>query len=254
MAWTKDPIVNAFIAESGFSINGTPPTPAANLSAGWYLASQSLGCGGVDQGEDTLECMQSQTWQNISAVLTKRGVTPDSGSGGFGPIVDGKVVFEDVSVRRKQGRFIHKVSRMQPMIVPVGSQLTGKPLLIGATSNEAAFYKLLASVRGLPTENITNLIHCGPGPVATSRLIHDIPAWRYVYAGEYPNQEIGFDGAWHGSEIGMVFGTSEYHSRRANTPDQGVLSDTMMLAWTSFAKQPWYGLRMMGWPIYNSTG
>lgn len=101
MVWIKDFIVNVFIVEFGFFINGMFFILVVNLLVGWYLVSQSLGCGGVDQGEDIFECMQFQIWQNILVVFIKCGVMFDFGLGGFGLIVDGKVVFEDVSVRRK---------------------------------------------------------------------------------------------------------------------------------------------------------
>ena len=115
MAWLEDPIVNSFIAESGFATDVPSPAGGANTSAGWYSASQSLGCGGVDAGESTLACMQSKPWRAISDALTKRGVTPNTGAGGFGPTVDGKVVFADVTKRRQTGRFIQKVPTRSPL-------------------------------------------------------------------------------------------------------------------------------------------
>jgi hypothetical protein len=43
--------------------------------------------------------------------------------------------------------------------------------------------------------------------------------WRYIYNGVYPNQDIGSKGAWHGAEIGMVFGTSEFLSQKVGKPN-----------------------------------
>src|ERR1700760_1237522 len=80
-----------------------------------------------------------------------------------------------------------------------------QPLLVGNTNNEGAFYQLLAQSRGEPTSTqsspansaISNLIGCGPHAAALARRKAGVNAWRYLYSGEYPNQDIGFRGAWH---------------------------------------------------------
>lgn len=107
--WTKDPIISGIIAESGSAGNlgGT----GGNLSAGWYRMSQKLGCGGVDAGAQTLTCVRTKPWQSVLGAIEKRGVTPNMGDGGFGPTVDGKVVFGDYPKRRAEGNFI-KVVRL----------------------------------------------------------------------------------------------------------------------------------------------
>jgi cholinesterase len=111
-AWTKDPIVAGFIAESGTASNqGGPQTNLTALSAGWYATSKKLGCGGAEAGEATLACMRKQKWEAITNAIEKRGVTPNMGAGGFGPTYDGKVVFSDYTKRRAEGNFIKLVSR-----------------------------------------------------------------------------------------------------------------------------------------------
>ncbi|PKS08110.1 hypothetical protein jhhlp_005385 [Lomentospora prolificans] len=236
LAWVKDPIVHAFIAQSGFA---TDQTPSKNISAGWYAASQALGCGGAEAGEATLDCMREKPWQDIMEALEKRGVTPNLGQGGFGPTVDEKVVFANVTDRRRNGEFIQK------------------PLLVGNTGEEAAFYRLLATANGRnssgPEIDSVNLIRCGPRPVALSRTAKGVPAWRYVYEGEFPNTDIGFPGAWHGGEIAMTFGANEFMSRRQSTTEQKKLSFVMRTAWTEFAKRPTWGLRGLGWPVYDDS-
>src|ERR1700744_528475 len=72
-AYPKDPIVRGFISESGVASN--PGGPPANTSAGWWITSQKLGCGGIEAGEATLACMRSKTWQQIHNAIPVRGVT-----------------------------------------------------------------------------------------------------------------------------------------------------------------------------------
>lgn len=130
-------------------------------------------------------------------------------------------------------------------------------MLVGNTGEEAAFYRLLAAANGRnssdPELDSVNLIRCGPGPVAASRVAQGVPAWRYVYEGEYPNTDIGFPGAWHGAEIAMAFGTNEFMSRRQSTAAQKKLSLAMRTAWTNFAKKPRSALRGLGWPVYAES-
>jgi cholinesterase len=110
-AWTKDPIVAGYIAESGTASNtGGPQT---NISAGWYAASQKLGCGGVEAGEATLACMRKQKWEAITNAIEKRGVTPNMGPGGFGPTNDEKIVFSNYTKLRAEGKFVKAVSRIE---------------------------------------------------------------------------------------------------------------------------------------------
>jgi carboxylesterase type B len=111
-AWTKDPIVNGIIAESGTAAN--LGGPARNVSASWYMLSQKLGCGGAEAGARTLACVQGKPWQDVLGAMEKRGVTPNLGVGGFGPTADGKVVFGDYAKRRAEGNFIKVVSRLSP--------------------------------------------------------------------------------------------------------------------------------------------
>jgi cholinesterase len=116
--------------------------------------------------------------------------------------------------------------------------------------------KSLATVAG-------GVFNCPSGDAAKARADNKVKAWRYLYAGEWPNQMIAKDaGAWHGSEIGMVFGSIEYQQQFygkmtkqsisfPDTEEQKKLSKTMMTAWTSFAKDPENALEKLGWPVYD---
>jgi cholinesterase len=238
-AWTKDPIVTGFIAESGSAANTAGS--AQNLSAGWYMASQKLGCGGVEAGQKTLACMQSKPWRSIMDSIEKRGVTPNMGAGGFGPTVDNKLVFSDYAARKASGNFIKA------------------PLIVGNANNEEGFYQLLAKARGqtLPMSALSplaSLMGCGPRSAALAREKAGVPVWRYIYQGEYPNQDIGIPGgAWHGSEIGIVFGTSEFLSHLPDSPEEKALGEQVRKAWTGFAKDPTHALDKMNWPRYDAS-
>ena len=85
-----------------------------------------------------------------------------------------------------------------------------------------------------------------------------VPAWRYLYAGEFPNNSLGpccpdSRGAWHGSEIALIFGTTEVKGQGSDTPNEKTLAFAMRNAWTNFAKDPAHGLEKLGWPSYDPS-
>jgi carboxylesterase type B len=100
---------------------------------------------------------------------------------------------------------------------------------------------------------------CPSRNAAKARIDNKVRSWRYLYGGEWPNLSIAPGaGAWHGSEIGMHMGTTEYQQRYYNkevrfpdTEEQKKLIKKMMTAWASFAKDPENGLEKLGWPVYD---
>jgi hypothetical protein len=105
--------------------------------------------------------------------------------GAWGPKVDGRVVFADGVERRRTGRFVCR------------------PVLAGNTNNEGATFARESRVGGA---NTVCVFRC---PAANAA-----EAWRYLYAGEWPNQQLGaccpgIKGAWHGAEIVLVLGPTD---------------------------------------------
>lgn len=107
-AWTQDPIVNGFIAESGTALVLSLLSPnASNPYGAWYNVSQALGCGGESSGNSTLDCMRTKPATDI---INYVGQMSGSTTTPFAPVADGKVVFSDNAARADAGNFIHKVS------------------------------------------------------------------------------------------------------------------------------------------------
>jgi carboxylesterase type B len=93
---------------------------------------------------------------------------------------------------------------------------------------------------------------CPAAIVARTRRAAGVKAWRYRYFGNWPNQEFAPGvGAYHGSEIAMIFGTSEVLSKTPDVPSEAQLSRIMRTAWATFAKDPENGLSDIGWPVYE---
>ncbi|KAF1982810.1 alpha/beta-hydrolase [Aulographum hederae CBS 113979] len=237
-SWPDDPIVHAFIPESGTVAIGSHEGDVE----GWYKVSEKVGCGGKDKGEETLSCMRAKTWQELLPPQKADPTAPGSRIR-YGPIADGKLIFSDYQALNREGRFAKR------------------PLLVGNTNNENGLGTPgkgnVTIQRPLTSYNLTTraplsiTIACGTQFAAAARAAHGVPVWRYLYEGDYPNQNLGGWGAWHGSEIAMVFGTAELVSRMPDTENERTMSHVMMVAWTEFAKDPVEGWKRMNWPSYD---
>ncbi|KAK5139161.1 hypothetical protein LTR04_003834, partial [Oleoguttula sp. CCFEE 6159] len=96
---------------------------------------------------------------------------------------------------------------------------------------------------------------CPTGTEAANRARYNVPVWRYRYLGTWPNLQLyPTSGAYHGSELEMVFGTAEDVSGLPNTATENAVSRYTMKAWATFAAAPAHGLSGLGWPLYESEG
>lgn len=223
-AWTKDPIVNGFIAQSGIANPATPNVSAAN----WVAATTLLGCASSNSTDTTvLSCMRSQ---NQTAILRAVSAIPTT----FGPTVDNIVAFSDNLERAAAGKVIRK------------------PYLIGNNDNEAGLFEVTYGARGITYPpsfwKLQNLFifNCGISLRAKAAAIK-APTWRYHYFGEFPNLALSTSppsGAWHGSEIPMVFGADlDVQNITGRTTEQQRIGDYMEGAWAAFVKDPARGLK-----------
>ncbi|QDS72608.1 hypothetical protein FKW77_001629 [Venturia effusa] len=244
-AWTDDPIVYGIILESGsVSIGSSSP----NNSASWYAASKALDCGVEDARLKPVECMRQKPFEDIIAAIKQIGEANPMSA--FGPRADGKIVFSDYAARAAAGNFIKA------------------PILVGNTDDEEGISFALSTTKGAskqispPSRHVArqtpqrvpslSMIGCGSHAAALIRARIGVSAWRCIYNGVYPNQDIGSKGAWHGADIGMQFGTSEFLSKKPNTEIQNKMEQIILDAWTIFAKDPQVGLIKFGWPEYDA--
>ncbi|KAK7911917.1 hypothetical protein PG985_014398 [Apiospora marii] len=255
-AWTADPIVAGLIPQSGTSLSFLPNTPkyAAGL---WHNVSQAIGCGGGvndNSGEASrvLACVRAANITSILAAAAKVPALPSQAlpQATFHPTVDNLTVFADYEARAAAGRF----ARI--------------PLLTGNNDFEAGWYKLSAyAARINLTESQWDLYDerafaCPSAYTAGYRARYGVPTWRYRYFGDWDNLRLYSStaglgsrgsGAYHGSEIEMVFGTAQDVSGLESSCKEAATSRYMMGAWAAFARDPERGLLAYGWPIYNPT-
>jgi carboxylesterase type B len=109
-AWAKDPIVNAFIMESGTAMTTDLFKPASKKSDAWFVVSKKVGCGGPEAGEKSLECVRGKTIREVlDAVPISMGGSSSGINPPFVPTADEKTVFSNVYERAKAGNFAQRV-------------------------------------------------------------------------------------------------------------------------------------------------
>jgi len=81
-----------------------------------------------------------------------------------------------------------------------------------------------------------------------------VPIWRFRYFGDWDNLRLyPTSGAYHGSDLEMIFGASEDVSGLPESAPEMEMQALMQRTWAVFADDPVKGLeREMGWPVYGS--
>lgn len=246
-AWRDDPIVAGLISQSGTSLSFTPNTEAYAQSL-FLNVSEALGCG--SDALAAVACVQQADAAAVLAAAAKVPALPTTAlaQATFHPTADGELVFADYEARARDGAF-----------APV-------PYLLGNAHFEAGWYKLSAWAAG---KNLSEAqwdlfgqraFTCPAAATARYRAARGVPTWRYRYHGQWDNLRL-YDGAaglgprgsgaYHGSDVEMVFGTGRDVSLVANSAREDAVSAGMMGAWAAFAREPATGLAGYGWPAYG---
>ncbi|KAH8697482.1 putative carboxylesterase [Talaromyces proteolyticus] len=246
-AWTSDPIVAGFIAESGTVFSPDTQASAASSATNWYAVSQTLGCGDASgDPASVLSCMRSKSWQDVLNAIPAASKIPGA-SASFGPTIDNIIVFSDYISRSVNGNLIKR------------------PMMIGNNNWEPGLFQPMLAVENITLPSSTwaflmfSLFTCPTSYRALAGQVNKVPTWRYRYFGNFPNMQLSTpsenQGAWHGSEIPMVFGTDmDIQDKVARTAEEEIMSTYMRKAWTTFAKDPVNGLVQYGFPEYNANG
>ncbi|KAJ7641052.1 carboxylesterase [Roridomyces roridus] len=241
-AFRDDPIAAGLISHSGTAFSLVQNT--AEVSAQhWNNAAVAAGCGSEEDEEAVLACMRGL---DFTAILTAGASVVSAGNPAllptppFQPTVDNVTVFADYTALAAAGTFAKL------------------PYLLGSLDNEAGFYRIRAFTANL---NITNAqwdtfnleaFTCATAHSAIARAAQGIPTWRYRYFGDWDNLRLfPGSGAYHGSDLEMVFGTGKAVSGEEDGVVEQEVSESMRGAWGAFARDPKAGLTKFGWPVYD---
>ncbi|KKY36508.1 putative prolyl oligopeptidase (secreted protein) [Diaporthe ampelina] len=243
-AYASDPIAHALITQSGTADSFGNPAP--DSTASFQALSVLLGCNTTASTTEGLtaavSCIRAQP---ANAVLAAAAQVPSTGSalGTFAPTADNKTAFGDYAPLTAAGAFA-RVPRLHGSNSDEGGSFALDFALLGLVLPPAYWDWHTLAFFGCPT---------AASAEGLARAAPDVPAWRYVYAGDYPNMRLTVDpslGAYHGAELNPLFGTSESLGGR-DTPAEAAMGKYMRAAWAAFAKDPRGGLaeERFGWPV-----
>lgn len=239
-AYLDDPIISAAITHSGNIFSFPLPDPSTQQE-NWETVVDYVGCGNAT---NTFKCMRSASWEDIKAgaatVKLGQSSSPLRTVPGFYPKADDTLVFNDYLGRSDQGEFA-KV-----------------PILYGNNNNEAGFYAITVYPSGVVStqeqDDAFNLesFTCAVAKQVESRRRHGTPAWAFRYMGDWNNTRLyPTSGAYHGSDMHMLFGNSAAVSGLPISEPQRELTKLMQHAWFAFLDNPRTGLSEFGWPEFD---
>lgn len=138
-----------------------------------------------------------------------------------------------------------------------------RPYVIGNDDYEAGLFKVIAVASNFTLPDLAWAIFnlasftCPVSDAVLARS-HFVPTYPYRYFGDFPKARLAISpssGAWHGSEIGLIWRAEEAVSGEAATLAEKSISNYMSGAWATFAKNPQAGLSLAPyeWPSYNAT-
>ena len=237
--------MSSFIEQSGTVTSFLQPA-LPNNTAAWYAAAEILNCGGLSTPlTTTVACMRTKSFQAILNATASIPTGPNIGVGIFSPTVDNKTVFTDYSQRAASGNYIQK------------------PYLIGNDDYEAGQFKLTTASSGLQISNrgwaLFNLAFFScPTEAAALARTNRVSTYRYRFFNDFSNDRLSLNpnsGAWHGSEIPLIWRTIEDVTKTTSTPAESIDSNYLNAAWAAFAKNPNTALSEtpFNWPRYDEN-
>jgi carboxylesterase type B len=96
---------------------------------------------------------------------------------------------------------------------------------------------------------------CPSNLEAADRARRHSPVWRFQYNADWENTRLyPTSGAYHGSELNMIYGESAAITGIPESEPQLLLQGVMRRAWGAFVRDPRRGLSEVGWPVYDPHG
>ncbi|KAK4502251.1 hypothetical protein PRZ48_005676 [Zasmidium cellare] len=233
----KDPIVKGIVSSSG-SVFAPPSFVSFDVAQKnfTYVANQ-LNCTGDDQ--QILACMRAIPASKLNGIAHQYEANTT-----FLPIPDQKFVFANYTQQLLQGKIANLTTVIGTNRNEGERQLDRNLDPNGPNRTQAEQYTIENFV--CPAAIEANLRH----------KIH-LPTYRYEYNGNFTNlSPLSWMGAYHGSHIPMLMGTSGSKAGHpmtgASTPFQLDLASYMQDMWRAFAYDP-QSLVAFGWPL-NAGG
>lgn len=236
-AYYEDPIVQGLIMHSG-TAQIELSSPASDHSNFTYVAGH-FGCGNLS-AQAEVDCLRKVSADDINGFIENEYNTGAVPSLAFSYVVDNRTVFANYTERALDG----KAAKI--------------PAIIGTTANEGvaftAYNKTYGPDKAEADSYTLGIFLCPSVKTTQDRYAAGLATYRYLYGGNFSNiSPQWWEGAYHGSDLPMVFGTSGI----ANGPSTALeleVSAKMQDYWLAFAEDPINGLPRLGWNSYEPKG
>lgn len=249
------PPFRAAIMQSGQYVYRSAPNVDSSIA--WYNISTQLGCPG--SYSSNLTCIRAANASTIRDIISTNTLIS-------GYIPDNITLFESPAQRRLSGN----VARI-PVLGGTNAQ-EGRLFTVNQTNLttylintfEKRFPELIPIVRdAYPLKDNSNasqtdtiaqiyndlVFQCPQALWANATAAIGIPTWRYYFnASFYNTQKYPNLGAFHASEVPLVFGT---YKRENTTTQEYALARYLQSTWGRFARNPWAG---PGWNALGTGG
>ncbi|TVY27869.1 Acetylcholinesterase [Lachnellula hyalina] len=242
-AFYQDPIAQAYFLQSGSALISSPSEDL--MHSNFSFVARHVGCeapcGGDEDGTAELDCMRRVPFAQIVNFIGQYGDQGSTPALSFGVIADDRIVFHDYKGRSEAGQ----IARV-PFIISTAANEFSSLVPYPVNNLTAGPYQPAVTARDIalgvcPTLNAT---------VYRNRMGEGVPVFRFQHAGTFPNLNyFKWLGAYHASDLPMVFGTYGLLDGIANTTSFEVeVSQSMQDHILAFVKDPFNGpQKTMGW-------
>ncbi|KAF2148848.1 alpha/beta-hydrolase [Myriangium duriaei CBS 260.36] len=251
---TVSPPFRGAILESG-QYAYRQPAPADPYGA-WTFLTKALNCS--SNYENDLDCVKAASVDQIRGIVSNNSLA-------FNPVVDNVTLVQNPAAERRAGN----IARV-PVLAGTNAQ-EGRIFELGQ-NNVTSFINATITQDPSAIAQIAALYPVGPGGFASAydaisqifteyffqcpqaamtndSAVTKIPTWRYYFNATFVNtQGLQGLGAYHSSEIPIVFRTYSVTATQAYTTTQEyALAQYMQHTWARFAKNP------QGGPGWNAV-
>lgn len=252
----SNPPYRAAILQSGqYTYRSVAPTPTLPT---WNVLTAALSCPG--NYANNLTCVRAANATTIKQIIEVNILT-------FGPTLDNVTLVSDPGARRVSGNIANTPvlggTNAQEGRIFTYSQ-NNLTAYLQAAFGGTQFASLIPTIIAAYPKNRLNLrndydiiaqiytefsFQCPQALWANATAAIGIPTWRYYFNASFVNtQGVPNLGAYHGSEIQLIFGTY----RLPNTTTQEyALGRSLQSTWARFAKNPYAG---PGWNALGTGG
>ncbi|KAM0189122.1 hypothetical protein ACHAPI_010140 [Fusarium lateritium] len=227
--------------------------PETDNEESWNVLVDALGCSQSETYLSSRDCIAKAPAESIQEVLQSHNLA-------FTPIVDNITngpSFQDAAERSTAkvpiliGTNAAEGTILASVMPPVEVLLEG---IFGNDSDAKSLARSAYPDNSTDTElkswiTTDYTYTCATSAITNSAVSSGHKVWRYYFNASFPNnQPFEGAGAWHTSEIPLVFGT--YRQDNETLAEQVRLSRSMQQAWGDFAKYPELG---PGWAAIGTS-